>query len=110
VAEIQSPAVITVDALFATNHGGPILLCLVGVRARIAFADPPKGTSYLGDRPSHPIFLELRQGEVRRIYLPHTRVNRGKRKGRSPKRWDSSPVTALWMVKRARSPPSYAPG
>src|SRR5215212_6878610 len=32
----------------------------------------------MGGRPSHLIFLELRKGEVRRIYLLGTSVNRGK--------------------------------
>src|SRR5829696_412730 len=30
---------------------------------------PSKGTAY-GGRPSHPIFLELRKGELLRIHLP----------------------------------------
>jgi hypothetical protein len=45
------------------------------VRARILLADP-KGTAHLGGRPSHPIFRERRQGEVRRISLPRIRVNK----------------------------------
>jgi hypothetical protein len=53
-------------------------------------------------------FRELRHDEVRKIFLPRTPVNRGE-KGRSPKRWDSRPVSALWRIKQARSL-SYAPG
>ena len=36
-------------------------------------------------------------------------MNKGKEKGRSPKDLGPSPITALWIVKRARSP-SYVPG
>ena|ERR687889_673401 len=42
VAEIQSGCHLWFAP--ATNHGGPILLSIMGVRARIAFADP-KGTA-----------------------------------------------------------------
>jgi hypothetical protein len=56
---------------------------ILGVRARRTVADP-KGTAYLGGRPSHLIFLELCKVEVqlRRIPLPRTRVNKDIRKGR----------------------------
>jgi hypothetical protein len=40
----------------------------------MAFADP-KGTAYLGGRPSHLIFRELRKEEVRRIPLLRGWVN-----------------------------------
>jgi hypothetical protein len=50
---------------------------ILGLRARRAVADP-QGTAYLGGRPSHPIFVELRYGEVRRTRLPRARVNKRK--------------------------------
>ena len=54
VAEIQSGCHLWL--VFATIHGGPILLPYWAVRARLTFADP-KGTAY-GGRPSHLIFRE----------------------------------------------------
>jgi hypothetical protein len=37
----------------------------------------------VGGRPSHPIFGEGPKGEVRRIRLPRTFVNKGKKEGRA---------------------------
>src|SRR5829696_7844685 len=42
----------------------------------------------MGGRPSHLIFVELPKGEVRRIPIPRTRVNKDKKRGSEP---DSSP-------------------
>src|SRR5215210_8473333 len=56
VAEVQSGCYLW--SLFATIHCGPILLPFGRFRARRTFADP-KGTAYLGGRPSHLIFGEL---------------------------------------------------
>jgi hypothetical protein len=68
VAEIQSgchPWVV-----FVNIRHGPILLSILGLRARRTFADL-QGTAHLGGRPSHLIFLELREAEVqlRRIHF-----------------------------------------
>src|SRR5215216_3343452 len=59
----------------------------------------PKGYC-LGGRPSHLIFVELRRGELRRISLPPTRVNKGKkRKGPNP--LGPRPRFADWLFRLA---------
>jgi hypothetical protein len=50
----------------------------------------------ISENPVHPNFSELRYGEVRRIPLPRTPVNKGIRKGRGcsrprPQRGGSAP-------------------
>jgi len=55
VAEIHSGCHLRLFA--ATIHGGPIVLSILGVRARRTFADPPKGYC-VGGRPSQLIFGE----------------------------------------------------
>src|SRR5215213_3755587 len=47
---------------------------IMGLKARRTFANL-QGTAY-GGRPSHLIFRELRKGELRRIHLPGTWLNR----------------------------------
>jgi hypothetical protein len=66
VAEIQSGRHLW--SFFVTIHLGPILLSILGVRARRTVADPLiQGTAY-GGRPSHLIFRELhKRCELRRI-------------------------------------------
>src|SRR5215216_5033042 len=39
---------------------------------------------WTSDSPAAPNFRELRMGELLRIPLPRTRVNKGRKKGRSP--------------------------
>jgi hypothetical protein len=66
VAEIQSGCHLRLH--FANIHGGPILLSLGRFRVR----QPLQTLRVLpmGGRPSHLIFVELRNGEVHRISLP----------------------------------------
>src|SRR5215207_384272 len=60
VAQVQSGCHLQLRS--ATIHGGPILLPILGVRARRISADP-QGTAYLGGRPSHLIFRVRKFGQ-----------------------------------------------
>jgi hypothetical protein len=51
----------------------------VGLSEPVYIACRPKGSAYLGGRPSHLIFRECPKGEVLRISIPRTRVNKPSR-------------------------------
>jgi hypothetical protein len=54
--------------------------------------------------------LPVERREAPRMPLLRTRLNKGKKEGRSPEVRTPEPYeSALWMVKRTRSP-SYVPG
>jgi hypothetical protein len=71
VAEIQSGCHLWL--YFATIHGGPILLPIGPLEP--VYCLQTQGYC-VGGRPSHPIFRERRLGEVSRIYLLRTPVNK----------------------------------
>src|SRR5215216_6777668 len=99
---MSNPAVISSCCLLLSMVGRSSFRS--GVRARIAFADP-KGTAYLGGRPSHLIFGELRKSEVQllRIPLPRTPVDKDKKEGPQPS-WTQDPShTLLTLVSEACS-------
>jgi hypothetical protein len=72
----------------AVTFGRSLLPSLMG---RSSFYSGPKARQPLqtlirvlrmGGRPSHLIFVELRKAEVRRMPLPRTPVNKGKKEDR----------------------------
>jgi hypothetical protein len=63
--------------------------CLVPLKCTMARGGAPQDpvpivSIWTSDSPAAPNFGELRMGEVRRIHLPRTPVNKGRKEGRSP--------------------------
>jgi len=90
LAERNSCSALRAMLLFAVIFGRPLLPSLMGRSSFLGRWSPyrvladPLRVLRMGGRPSHLTFREIVEGEVLRIRLPRTLLNKGKkRKGRT---------------------------